>query len=796
MFKVLFLGFISFAIFAQNIELEQFKKMEDESILEAMRVEFGFTGKSLQEIISSIQSFSDPQNMNLYSAFMHLRHSDAGLAKAILDAQMNAFSASQKESVNVLSLLRQSLNQKLKIIDLQEKDLYDEKSAVDFKNKWLNYSLSFVNYPFNLKAMNDFNTILQSLNKHEMGGVFININDVLILNDERIAKVLSEVALEIDYYIRNPLNKNEESLHIDEVFLKKLTQYNYSPKQAKKILTTLMGLYAQRGAAWASSAFAAMLLGMEKDINQSAFKTSLYAMSYIASGISVLDKIQWQSHHKLFSYPRAIEDQNLLVGKPYYFWLSYYLVSKVENSSVATIKAVTLLNEIYQLSATFNGRDPYEILRIKNKNDYYVLGRSVDEVNSLLGSAYALNQKNISFQNTWEHLRKYSRVIDQDIDLSFIYTPVNQKRVMKNELVDNIYYHDEKATLFLKSSGLYLSLNDNKKNIEIVKDDRFIIYDPKVMILDDYLITEVISISKNSPGTQRSLYYVNKKTDLIDAVLNIDIENNVFFLNNKLHLLEDRKVYSYTPNNGKIVSEELTKFFTENNLFIGTMKQYNRSKIIVLENRIINLNDHSILDIQNPSSDLALLLKKSSLEYIVDNKTLIFYGMVSSESGSAFAQVDIDLQSGKIIQQKRIPLPPESIDFKFLHESVSFKNKKISFLAQSINAGQEIFSYEEDANGQFIKSKKIFSEKSFFIDRFSNYLKNKILGTTNVLTTKEISEKAIPPFNSLYVKTPYFDLKNLPFSLFNKMNKAYDALVPARKTINKVFGCNWFFIKS
>lgn len=131
-------------------------------------------------------------------------------------------------------------------------------------------------------------------------------------------------------------------------------------------------------------------------------------MAYIATGISVMDKIQWPIHHQLFSYPRKITDQKILIGKPYYFWLAYYLMEQMTDKDKSTLRAVALLQKIYQLKADFNGRDSSRLLKVTNIDDPYVLFMTLDTVSSLVGAQYALNQSSVSWGDLWNQIRKKS----------------------------------------------------------------------------------------------------------------------------------------------------------------------------------------------------------------------------------------------------------------------------------------------------------------------------------------------------------------------------------------------------
>lgn len=788
MLKVmLFFIFMAGFCLAQNSEeLFLFKQKEDEAVLNQMRNELqNCKNKSLEEIIDYLKQNNNSSDRLTYRAFMYIKHSNIELNRAILEAQMKALS---KETIQdgILDYIRKKKNKSLPnyLISFDDFIQIDE---MPMPHNLLTSLLSQINYPGNINAMKDFNQILTSLRRGKMGGLFLNVNDLQILNDEKIAKILIEVALEIEKKITDPLRSDAPSFHLDDLLSEKMQKYSISEDEFQKTKTTILGLYAQRGAAWAASAETAL----RWPLRGTALESSFLAMSYIATGISVLDKIQWQTHQKLFSLPRQIDNQSLLIGKPYYFWMSYYLARQVTHPSVQTIKAVSLLNEIYQLSANFNERDPYEILKINDKSDMHVVSRSVDIATGITGAAYGVKASDISFNNIWSVMRQKSTLPSPVNNLSFLYNTESKKYEMQNTLMDNILYHDDEITLFSNQQRVYIAEGDQTiKTSILLSDDRV-----NVLRNQNILLVETVYGDINTDLGNKKVYYIDIATKKILDESKVVFSNKYFYYKNKLHYFYNSLTYSFDPIEGKkieAISPAIFKRATilipqslENRLlFISTGKQNPFLNIYnILDNTIVRVKvDTDLLTAQS----IERFVYKSVVYKSIGNSLFIIY-----QSENNLVKNEYDIISGKLLNHNKLLLD----HFYPLGKSLSLDaSGKVQFIAQhTTNNGFEVVQYKEDLNGGFVIDKKLYSESTKLIDRIAHYIKTHILKLQNILVP--IKKVTVPSDKLLYLHTPLFELDQMPASLLMQTTYSFRKLIPAKKTINKIFSCNFFFVR-
>ncbi len=816
---IFFIFFIHFCYAQSGLELEEFRRDEDMAVQKQIQQDFNLSSEKIEVIIDALSQKQNEETFFIntldvsYSAFIYFKHSSSELANAVFKHQMQSFQSQNIIKEDIVSYLQKSLATKLKKIDLSASrtPFVSEQLGVE-KNRWLQYFISQINYPLNFAAMKDLNTIINTLKKGTMGGIFIDTKDILLLNDERIAKVLIEVALDIKNFIENPNQASQSSIHIDEFFLNRLSQYGFTRAEAQKTLATLLGLYAQRGAAWTSSA----IHGIERMNEQlkhkipsnTALKASFCAMSYIASGISVIDKVQWKTHGKLFSLPRTIKEQNLLTGKPYYFWLSYYLTKQVKNPSIATIKAVALLNELYQLTATFNGRDPLEIVRVKDKGSNYVVGRSVDVVNGLLGSMYATNNET-SFFNIWTNIRKNSQITNLgNLNFSFVYDFEKKLKFFQDIKNDGIMYSDNDLTAYTLDNTLYLFSEKNKKTTALSKID----YSFQVYSNDQYLILQ--GIYKNEAPSQGAsdeikIKFFNKANQKLEGELSVPMETFSFLSNGKFFFKENNQIYTYAPGIGKKPSNIPISVFEDVDLFNIIQSNTSITEKNIMFTSFVEKNDHrsNFLNILNTETNNLISIKQTpeleeillnhdagSASYKIINNKIFFYQIQRVKNNQInINKFVVDLVNEKIIEHKNIEFDNQN----YLAESLSVDDKGlITIIAKSNNTDQlTVLEYIEATNGRMIINREIFKESISILDKAFKYFREKIFKTAPTTLSKDVFMKLIAPNKSLYLNTPDFTPSEIPLSFLFKINKAYDALVPVNKVLKEVFKCNSWFKK-
>lgn len=783
----------------------------------------------LNEAIDAIKHRTHSQGFfeGLYEQFIHYRHSSPELNLAIFEHQLRVLHyvltlhlypslavpvrgeydiyfqelelpTLDMAKARIHSLLNFDRNKTFPEEKFPEHLFPKPSKSIEFTDKTLE-AFCHLNYPTSRGTCKSFDKLIKNTKITQLldGPMFTRPDDLRILSEQKLQKPLSEITSILLDLIEKAKNGEKVEGYLNEIFLRVFKQNGFTDLKADEYVTKILGLYGQRGASWSIS-FAHMVYDyfkQKKKMPHRLFMSSL-ELSIIFSSISVLDKYTWRDQKRHFSIPRNIKSP-YLVGKPYYFWMSYLLAKEFKPNSIhstkSIVRGVQLLNQAYQLEAEYNGRNPFSFYHSEKLSPSNNLKR-IDIVNTLSGAVHARHSnqmidlglpfKKMLDQSEMRHRDYYIGLVDhlsgeKVSDKTFFRHRFNLKSIIDSQRV--LYVDD------INGKGDYRVINivtgDQKrlkipKKIEGMETNR-----PHGSVGGRYIFFEAWGNE-----TTNSFYYYDLETDRIrrfytgeDEYLSYHQRNQPVIIKRKSNTAKVFSPYSENPQIVELVAHENNYDENHNINFKSDspdphVLRMNGNEIIVIQ----NLKTNEITEIK-----LEVLNREKSWRSVQvspqNNISYIEYFPKTEKDGSKWIMKYKQYKNAKLVRSLEAQVP-KSKGFKtgdakdyFPGEMTLIDQSQVLFI-HTYGFSDEKFLFWNLNTQKFEKHYQI--QYSFF-DKFLNKAASVLLGQK--YTLKSFVSPFVFNMGDRYLSHNAYlenlDLIDIPPSIFRNLNNDWRNLL-------------------